>query len=722
MADFFTNVAATYGAPHAASDFMAAWNKGVDTGKTNHLNSLLASGNLDDAQHQALSDGNFDYYNHVQTLKSTNAAEAQKHVDLVARAAHTLKSVPLEQRQSVFDSVYRPQLQQLGVPDASLSHADLSDAGLQGYESAAMTLTQQQERDDKVGDRHKPMIAGDHLYAAGLTSEGQYDGTAKEVGGRRLKQQTIKLPDGSDGIVFVNEDTGDVYDPRGSQISSGSAPSPAGGGARAVGNGDGGGFEAAMKFTLPHEGSKAVIDSNGAVVKYGINQAFHPEVDVRNLDENGARGVYQKLWDESGAAKLPTGLQTAYFDTYIMSTARAKKMLAQYGNDPEAFLQARQTYQDRLAQSPKYARYKHAWDTRTADLGGTIGQAQPDAPAQPEGVQVASNTPLTMGDMPAPAQDAPASAPAQVAENDPTQGLKPHVFGQAAPWKTYTTPAGDTIRMGPTGKPELLVRHDKPDTMGGLGGLQPLDAATARNYAWQSLITGTPPRTGGGKIGAVNNQLIMQAQTQILGENGLGPTEAPKLKAKFASSAANLKNTTARLSNYSTAVDALAQTADQYLKTAKALPYQTNIRGLNHVINYALGQTGNPELAKLETNVQAIGSEFGRLNIGSPTGAGVLSDSARQEAISTLHSDAPYSAKKAAVEQILVDGRIRQKAALHARDAAMSDFDRWSNGAPITQAHGPSSSSAPKPSLHVGQVVNGHTYRGGNPRDPKSWQ
>lgn len=137
----------------------------------------------------------------------------------------------------------------------------------------------------------------------------------------------------------------------------------------------GGGFDSAVEFTLQHEGGYKEADSNGKPVNYGINQAANPDVDVKNLTREGAKGIYkQRYWDKIGGDQLAAqnpALATAAFDTAVISgVGKAKDLLAQSGGDVNKFMDLREQFLAGLAKKnpEKFADYTKAWATRNADL------------------------------------------------------------------------------------------------------------------------------------------------------------------------------------------------------------------------------------------------------------------------------------------------------------------------------------------------------------------
>lgn len=145
-------------------------------------------------------------------------------------------------------------------------------------------------------------------------------------------------------------------------------------------------------FTVPHEGRTYVVDSNGAGVKYGINAAFNPGVDVKNLTEAQAARIFtEKYFKRSGADKLPPALAAVHADTFFLNEKQAMKMLKESGGDVDRYLQLRRNFLNGLARTnpAKYGRYQRGWENRTAALEqfanrqGTDGRPMPVSPDTP---------------------------------------------------------------------------------------------------------------------------------------------------------------------------------------------------------------------------------------------------------------------------------------------------------------------------------------------------
>ena len=101
-----------------------------------------------------------------------------------------------------------------------------------------------------------------------------------------------------------------------------------------------------IRFVLKQEGSTYVSRDGGKESsKYGVLQStargYGFKGSIKDLTQPEAEAIYEKMWKESGAAKLPRDLALVHFDTYINSPAAARRMLKACGGDTENYLDLR---------------------------------------------------------------------------------------------------------------------------------------------------------------------------------------------------------------------------------------------------------------------------------------------------------------------------------------------------------------------------------------------
>jgi hypothetical protein len=140
----------------------------------------------------------------------------------------------------------------------------------------------------------------------------------------------------------------------------------------------------AFRFVLEHEGSGYVTaDAGKESSRYGLLQTtaarYGYRGDVRSISRVDAEAIYRRMWEESGAPRLPAPLALIHFDTYMNSPQAAKKMLQSSGGSVGAYLRLRARRYARLSalKPERYARYMKGWMKRIEDLRVAAAQAGP---------------------------------------------------------------------------------------------------------------------------------------------------------------------------------------------------------------------------------------------------------------------------------------------------------------------------------------------------------
>jgi lysozyme family protein len=130
-----------------------------------------------------------------------------------------------------------------------------------------------------------------------------------------------------------------------------------------------------IRFVLKQEGSTYVSRDGGKESsKYGVLQStargYGFKGSIKDLTRPEAEAIYEKMWKESGAAKLPRDLALVHFDTYINSPAAARRMLKASGGDTEIYLDLRaQRYAHLAVKKPeRFAKYMKGWMNRVERL------------------------------------------------------------------------------------------------------------------------------------------------------------------------------------------------------------------------------------------------------------------------------------------------------------------------------------------------------------------
>jgi hypothetical protein len=147
-------------------------------------------------------------------------------------------------------------------------------------------------------------------------------------------------------------------------------------------------FDDAARFVFSQEGGYKDKDGNtGNPVNMGINQKFHPGVDVSTLTPDQARDIYKKeYWDAIGADKLNPAAAKIAFDAAVnQGPDYAKRLIAETGGDPDKMMAHRMgRYADIVAgdKTGEQAKNLKGWMGRLDNLRSELGQAKPNPAAE----------------------------------------------------------------------------------------------------------------------------------------------------------------------------------------------------------------------------------------------------------------------------------------------------------------------------------------------------
>ena len=89
-------------------------------------------------------------------------------------------------------------------------------------------------------------------------------------------------------------------------------------------------FEEIIEVVLHHEGGYVNDpDDPGGETNFGIAKRSHPDVDIANLDEQGAKEIYKvHYWHKNRVDEMPDQLKHIYFDMCVnQGKGRAVKIL-----------------------------------------------------------------------------------------------------------------------------------------------------------------------------------------------------------------------------------------------------------------------------------------------------------------------------------------------------------------------------------------------------------
>ena len=138
-----------------------------------------------------------------------------------------------------------------------------------------------------------------------------------------------------------------------------------------------GSFAPAMAKVFKYEGDAYVEKdgTSGAPAKFGINQKFNPDVDVKNLTKPQAEAIYKtRYWDAINGDALPAKTAEIAFDAAVnQGPTYAKQLIQQTGGDPVKMLQQRaQDYTKLVQDNPAQAKYLPSWMNRLTDLSKDV--------------------------------------------------------------------------------------------------------------------------------------------------------------------------------------------------------------------------------------------------------------------------------------------------------------------------------------------------------------
>ena len=136
-------------------------------------------------------------------------------------------------------------------------------------------------------------------------------------------------------------------------------------------------FAPAMAKVLRFEGDAFVEKDglSGAPSKFGINQKYNPDIDVKNLTKPQAEAIYKtRYWDAIGGDNLPPKTAEVAFDAAVNQGPQyAKDLIAKTGGDPAKMLQQRaQDYATIVQNNPAQAKYLPSWMNRVNTLSQDV--------------------------------------------------------------------------------------------------------------------------------------------------------------------------------------------------------------------------------------------------------------------------------------------------------------------------------------------------------------
>jgi hypothetical protein len=307
-----------------------------------------AGGDTQGAETAAIGAGEFDLAKQLTQMDDAKRTKTAVFFKAAGPLAYKMRQMTDPAQRKAFLDANRPMLEAEGVNPQAIDSFDVSnDQALDGLIAGNQTVDQ-------------------------LVSQGE------------IKWHPVP---GDGGAIFATDAMGRPVGAQNPFAKGGTAPTPT----PAPANGAKLSAAQAWQFIGPHEGGYSAHDGNGAPVNFGINQSANPDIDVSKLDAGKAQQLFeQRYWGPSGAASLPAPLAAVHADTYFISPAKSKEILAQSGGDPSKYMDLRDAWMQHLASTPKYARFARAWTSRNHDLREFASELS-GGPGASSGVQAVSS-------------------------------------------------------------------------------------------------------------------------------------------------------------------------------------------------------------------------------------------------------------------------------------------------------------------------------------------
>lgn len=253
------------------------------------------------------------------------------------------------------------------------------------------------------------------------------------------------------------------------------------------------------------------------------------------------------------------------------------------------------------------------------------------------------------------------------------QNVSPYYTGPGGPAATASASPGGQFPIAIPGKgreaPSGFEWTDASHTTlrpiaGGPADQQTegLDASTTGFYADQILAGGQMPTLGMGKAAAAARQQIMAQVAKKAKALGLSGGDLATQQAHFKNATAALKTLETQASTIGANEDTAIANGQQFLDRSRELSLKTKFPIVNAATQAYLRQTGDPTVTAMDAAWKTFTDEYAKVVAGSPSGAGVLSDSARQHAYSIMRGNYAVEQKEAVFAQMKKDMANRMAA------------------------------------------------------------
>lgn len=186
-----------------------------------------------------------------------------------------------------------------------------------------------------------------------------------------------------------------------------------------------------------------------------------------------------------------------------------------------------------------------------------------------------------------------------------------------------------------------------------------IDDTTAQFYAQQILAGGQMPALGMGRQAAHSRAVIMNKVAEMGHTAGLGGADLATQQAHYKSAAKAIATLETQYGVTQQNEDTALKNGQQFIDRSLELPMQTGTPALNAIIQFGQKQSslmpGHETKAAMDAAWNTFVTEYAKVVAGSPTGAGVLSDSARHEQMEVMQNSYDPKQKLAAFEQMKAD-------------------------------------------------------------------
>lgn len=264
---------------------------------------------------------------------------------------------------------------------------------------------------------------------------------------------------------------------------------------------------------------------------------------------------------------------------------------------------------------------------------------------------------------------------------DPWAAFNPQPLPSAAP--AVVTPTGQSVTLG---TPKTQVHLLSPDETSQTPGLNPnhtyqkhpdgsitdlgdngqgLDPGSVDFVAHQYLTSGQMPALGMGNS-SIRKQILDRA-SEIAGAKGLTGEAFATQIAHYKAGTAQVQNLEKQLAGYQQSEDTALANGEQFIERSAELPGQTQYPLINSVVQGVqrnVPVAGHDTVAAMDNAWKTFSDEYAKVLSGSPSGSGVLSDSAREAQYEILKGNYSLSQKRAALSQVRAD-MANRIAAMH---------------------------------------------------------